>query len=356
PQEIQSLREQLETTAVDNIPAVLEPYHEWPFVRGDMYHWINVLNRFDDIMAEICEKYNLVSFQQTDFDSNTQTLLVAMLNFSRLLMENCINRNLYNSVERLDCLLNTSDVEVLECNLRVLLRAAQRWSYQRDLKTSLTTMSSRLMTITESWHLQTDGASAATTVSTTVSTTAAETEAEAEAEADKPSATGSATSHANEFRVLVSDNIDSIIQKNASFIRFSFFRTSEDARKLEEDAIAASEPGSVAQAGAGSSALAGGARRSQSKKAACHFKEGLVVIDVALESLIKKSDNIDEQMRQAFNALVSRYKVPTVHHYELRHRIQVAATFVVNDASLRFALLRSRIYAAAILSQLMSEL
>ncbi|KAJ2234301.1 E3 ubiquitin-protein ligase tom1 [Coemansia sp. RSA 485] len=305
-------------------------------------------------MAEICEKYNLVSFQQTDFDSNTQTLLVAMLNFSRLLMENCINRNLYNSVERLDCLLNTSDLEVLECNLRVLLRAAQRWSYQRDLKTSLTTMSSRLMTITESWHLQTDGASAATTAPTTAAETEAETEAEAQA--DKPSATGSATSHANEFRVLVSDNIDSIIQKNASFIRFSFFRTSEDARKLEEDAIAASEPGSVAQAGAGSSALAGGARRTQPKKAACHFKEGLVVIDVALESLIKQSDNIDEQMRQAFDALVSRYKVPTVHHYELRHRIQVAATFVVNDASLRFALLRSRIYAAAILSQLMSEL
>ncbi|KAJ1850375.1 E3 ubiquitin-protein ligase tom1, partial [Coemansia sp. RSA 486] len=274
--------------------------------------------------------YNLVSFQQTDFDSNTQTLLVAMLNFSRLLMENCINRNLYNSVERLDCLLNTSDLEVLECNLRVLLRAAQRWSYQRDLKTSLTTMSSRLMTITESWHLQTDGASAATTAPTTAAETEAETEAEAQA--DKPSATGSATSHANEFRVLVSDNIDSIIQKNASFIRFSFFRTSEDARKLEEDAIAASEPGSVAQAGAGSSALAGGARRTQPKKAACHFKEGLVVIDVALESLIKQSDNIDEQMRQAFDALVSRYKVPTVHHYELRHRIQVAATFVVNDA------------------------
>ncbi|KAJ1828506.1 E3 ubiquitin-protein ligase tom1, partial [Coemansia sp. RSA 2599] len=345
PQEIQSLREQLETTAVEDIPQVLAAYHEWPFVRGDMYHWINVLNRFDDIMAEICEKYDLTSFQQTDFDPNTQKLLVAMLTFSRLLMENCINRNLYNSVERLDCLLNTSDPEVLECNLRVLLRAAQRWSYQRDLKTSLTTMSSRLMTITESWHLQMDN-----------------TAAEAATGEGKASATSSAISHTNEFGIFAKGKIDDRLQKSASFIRFSFFRTSEDARKLdEEEATSAGEPSSASTSGAVASAAAstsaGSARRTLSKKAASQLKEGLVMIEVSLESLIvDKSASIHEQVRHAFEALVSRYKVPVAHHYELRHRIQVAATFVANDACLRFALLRSRIYAAAILSQLMSEL
>ncbi|KAJ2885749.1 E3 ubiquitin-protein ligase tom1, partial [Coemansia asiatica] len=328
-----------------------------------MYHWITVLNRFDDIMADICEKYNLSTFQQTDFDSNTQRLLVAMLNFSRLLMENCINRNLYNSVERLDCLLNTSDPEVLECNLRLLLRAAQRWSYQRDLKTSLTTMSGRLMTITESWHLQMDGTPGATGSETETATETAAAAAAPAAAAEKPSEIGSVASHTNEFRVLVKGDIDDRLQKSASVILFSFFRTSEDARKLEEDANSAVEPVSSSTAGAATSAYvsastpAGSMRRAHSKKATCHFKEGLVVINVSLESLISdKSASIHEQMRHAFDTLVSRYNVPAVHHYKLRHRIQVAATFVANDTDLRFALLRSRIYAAAILSQLMSEL
>ncbi|KAJ1725144.1 E3 ubiquitin-protein ligase tom1 [Coemansia erecta] len=337
PQEIQPLREQLETCPVGDIHRALEPLHEWPFVRGDIYHWITVLNRFDDIMAEVCENYQLTSLQMKTFDADTQKMLVAIVTFSRLLMENCINRNLYNSVERLDCLLNTSDPEVLECTLRLLLRAAQRWSYQRDLKTSLTTMSGRLLTITESWQLQgqkQDTAAAAATTATATATVSSSIEGD-----DLVSAEGTA-SHTSEFRILARDDIDTSLQTSASAVRFSYFRTAEEAQQLEADYSRKSSGSSMPKSGAPV------------------FKEGLITVDVSLASLgfSRGSSASPEKLRQIFDNLVAQYSIPETQHYKLRHRIQVAASFMSGDSSLRLSLLRSRIYAAAILSQLMSEL
>ncbi|KAJ2238518.1 E3 ubiquitin-protein ligase tom1, partial [Coemansia sp. RSA 455] len=97
PQEIQTLREQLETTSSANIHGVVLSYTDWPFARGDLYHWIGVLNRFDDILANVCEEHGLSGFQTKAFDRDTQRMVVAMLDFTRLLLENCINRNLYSS-------------------------------------------------------------------------------------------------------------------------------------------------------------------------------------------------------------------------------------------------------------------
>src|ERR1700761_9531555 len=31
----------------------------WPFPRGDLYHWISLLNRFDVILEKFCKTYKL---------------------------------------------------------------------------------------------------------------------------------------------------------------------------------------------------------------------------------------------------------------------------------------------------------
>ncbi|KAI7823948.1 hypothetical protein BX661DRAFT_53039 [Kickxella alabastrina] len=308
PQEMQPLREQLETTPINNIHEVLKPYQEWPFVRGDMYHWITVLNRFDDIMADVCEKFGLTSLQKVDFDAETRVLLVSILEFSRLLMENCINRNVYNSVERLDCLLNTSDPEVLESTLRMLLRAAHRWSYQRDVKTSLTVMSTRLMTVADTWRTNKD-----------ITTGSGNS---------RQSAEGS-VSHTNEFKMLASGDESTPPRTSEAVVRYSFFRTADEARQLEEDA------------GSDQS-------KPQSKRSSGLATEGLVAIDAPIDSLnLDRAASRYEQVRQAFDTLVAQYRIPAAHQFELRHRIQVAMSFATGDSALRFTLLRSRICAAA---------
>ncbi|KAJ5102585.1 hypothetical protein N7532_003114 [Penicillium argentinense] len=145
---------------VPELPAHLNSFPRlWPFPRGDLYHWITVLDRFDGILATVIHKYFLNIGPQTQSFGRTvlaesyaadpskapaegidaklnalgygpqgdRELLEAILNFSRLLLEKCGNRSLYSSSERLGDLLNTTSLSLLECTLRLALCLAQRY-------------------------------------------------------------------------------------------------------------------------------------------------------------------------------------------------------------------------------------
>src|SRR5262245_42709388 len=132
--------------ATESIPLYQLPAHlasfpkHWPFPRGDAYHWIPVLNRFDRIPEPFHQTYSLAelfnheygladgpqtqpfqrrlllkgdaeegsaSSDQTTTDAVLDTLHVSqdgdrelvehILNFTRMLLENCGNRSLYSS-------------------------------------------------------------------------------------------------------------------------------------------------------------------------------------------------------------------------------------------------------------------
>jgi len=59
-------------------------------------------------------------------------LVEVILDFSRVLMENCGNRSLYSSSERLNDLLNTTSTSLLACTLRLATRLAQRYHASRQ--------------------------------------------------------------------------------------------------------------------------------------------------------------------------------------------------------------------------------
>ncbi|KAI9839475.1 MAG: hypothetical protein M1819_002100 [Sarea resinae] len=157
-------------TAVD-LPLSQLPSHlssfpsRWPFPRGDLYHWIPVLNRFDHILELFNEEYGLNTGPQTqpfkrgvlcrgDTDDGKPSppsgtddagldllgfgeegdreLIEALLSFSRILLENCGNRSLYASSGRLNDLLNTTSLSLLSCTLRLGVRLAQRYYASRQ--------------------------------------------------------------------------------------------------------------------------------------------------------------------------------------------------------------------------------
>ncbi|KAF1938115.1 hypothetical protein EJ02DRAFT_32594 [Clathrospora elynae] len=155
--------------ATESIPLYQLPAHlasfpkHWPFPRGDAYHWIPALNRFDHILEAFNKEYGLVDGPQTqafqrrlllkgDADDGSpsaeqlsdavldglhvaqdgdRTLIEHILNFTRTLLENCGNRSLYSSSERLDKLLNTTSTSLLKATLRLGHRLAQRYSAAR---------------------------------------------------------------------------------------------------------------------------------------------------------------------------------------------------------------------------------
>lgn len=136
----------------------------WPFGRGDLYHWTTLLNLFDEILEQFCKTYKLAEGPQTrDFgcelllnqhlnpafeggkqwtqeeltaagiaeDGDSQ-LIVTVLTFTRMLLENCGNRSIYASSNHLNNLLNTTSLNILVATLEVGYELAQR--YQASVK------------------------------------------------------------------------------------------------------------------------------------------------------------------------------------------------------------------------------
>lgn len=134
----------------------------WPFPRGDLYNWIEVLDRFDNILQKFNSAYGLCDGPQTRPFGNSillegnpnldeeqlrdlgfgrdgdRQLIESILSFSRLLLEKCGNRTLYNSTERLNDLLNTTSLSLLHETLRLTLLPAQRYAERPPHTTSQT--------------------------------------------------------------------------------------------------------------------------------------------------------------------------------------------------------------------------
>lgn len=154
------------TLPISRLPEHLKSFpRRWPFPRGDLYHWISLLNRFDAILDHFSSAYGLNAGPQTqpfgrillesgiaeestsatvagtkqaeldtlDFESDGDRQMVeVILEFSRVLLENCGNRSLYNSSERLGDLLNTTSLSLLSTTLQLAVRLAQRYHASRQ--------------------------------------------------------------------------------------------------------------------------------------------------------------------------------------------------------------------------------
>ena len=154
------------TLPISLLPGHLKTFpRRWPFPKGDLYHWIPLFNRFDTILDEFNTEYDLHDGPQVrpfgralllkgvaeeskaasvtptsepELDNlgfgpqGDRELVEVILEFSRRLLENCGNRSLYSSSERLGDLLNTTDLSLLTTTLQLAVRLAQRYHASRQ--------------------------------------------------------------------------------------------------------------------------------------------------------------------------------------------------------------------------------
>lgn len=75
--------------------------HPWPFPKSDLFHWVPLLDRFDDLLAQIIDRHwsKESLLQDRPFDECVRTLIIHILVFSRLLLENCSSRNIFCSYD-----------------------------------------------------------------------------------------------------------------------------------------------------------------------------------------------------------------------------------------------------------------
>ncbi|KIW49361.1 hypothetical protein PV05_11042 [Exophiala xenobiotica] len=150
---VSELVQQVSTVPLAELPALFSGWSQrWPYPRGDLNNWIEPLDRFDTILESFNAKYGLDKGPQTipfgislllegspGVDEKRlkelgfgpegdRELVEAILVFSKLLVEKCANRAVYNSTDRLNDLLNTTSLSLLHTTLRITFYLAQRFA------------------------------------------------------------------------------------------------------------------------------------------------------------------------------------------------------------------------------------
>ncbi|KAI3618920.1 ubiquitin-protein ligase [Moniliophthora roreri] len=155
PPQVAELINKLLNTPQDNLTATLEEIDSWKWQRSDLNAWIKVLNKFDTVLEDVIREYDIDKLQIRDFATSTKRLVSEILRFERLLLENSTNRKMYNSYDRLNSLLFTSDLDVLVLALNLLLRPSQQYSSQPAVSQALNISTPRLSALAKRWpHLR----------------------------------------------------------------------------------------------------------------------------------------------------------------------------------------------------------
>ncbi|KAG8731792.1 hypothetical protein FRC12_019573, partial [Ceratobasidium sp. 428] len=149
--EVAALITKLIGTSQTDLAEYISSIHMWTWPRSDLNSWTKVLNRFDVILSDIIDKYDLNKLQLVKFEESDRKLLLEILRFERMLLENSTNRKLFASYDRLNALLATSDLDVLVAVLNLLLRPSQQYSSQPPTSHTLNISAPRLQALALRW-------------------------------------------------------------------------------------------------------------------------------------------------------------------------------------------------------------
>ncbi|KAF9820248.1 hypothetical protein IEO21_01462 [Rhodonia placenta] len=149
--QVTELIEKLLETPDEDLAEVLGQIDSWKWPRSDLNAWIKVLNKFDAILEEVIRDYDIDKLQVKALTPTTKKTVCEILRFERLLLENSTNRKTFNSYDRLNSLMFTSDLDVLILALNLLLRPAQQYSSQPAVLHALSISTSRLTSLAKRW-------------------------------------------------------------------------------------------------------------------------------------------------------------------------------------------------------------
>nr|XP_019010464.1 uncharacterized protein I206_04933 [Kwoniella pini CBS 10737]OCF49245.1 hypothetical protein I206_04933 [Kwoniella pini CBS 10737] len=153
PPDVLALALSIAKAPQDDLLPILQQFDSWKYPRGDLHTWVDVLDKFDDILAEITKSYDLHKIQVNDFTPKTRELVLEILRVQRLLLENCTSRKLFASYDRLADLLHTSDLDILYSAIFVILRPAQQYANSTPFEpTHRHAILHRLLTLSRSWE------------------------------------------------------------------------------------------------------------------------------------------------------------------------------------------------------------
>ncbi|XP_033745720.1 E3 ubiquitin-protein ligase HUWE1-like [Pecten maximus] len=155
PADCRALIEKLKIATEETLLEELRAVKAWSYGKCELYHWSDVLDKFDEVLERACKKEGekkwMLSCDRSG-EEQLKDLLLVILHFTSLLIEHSFSRHLYNSMEHLTCLLSSSDMTVVLAVLNLLYVFSKRSNHitrlSSDKKQGLIV---RLTHLAESW-------------------------------------------------------------------------------------------------------------------------------------------------------------------------------------------------------------
>ncbi|XP_068104390.1 E3 ubiquitin-protein ligase HUWE1 isoform X4 [Hyperolius riggenbachi] len=155
PADCRSLIDKLKGCTDEQLLLELQQIKTWNIGKCELYHWVDLLDRFDGILADAGQTVENMSWMlvcDRPEKEQLKALLLAVLNFTALLIEYSFSRHLYSSIEHLTTLLASSDMQVVLAVLNLLYVFSKRSNYITRLASDKRTpLLSRLQHLAESW-------------------------------------------------------------------------------------------------------------------------------------------------------------------------------------------------------------
>ncbi|KAM3656124.1 E3 ubiquitin-protein ligase HUWE1-like [Ammospiza maritima maritima] len=155
PADCRALIEKLKSCSDEQLVTELQQIKTWNIGKCELYHWVDLLDRFDALLAEAGRPVEAMSWMLACDRPERQplkALLLALLNFTALLIEYSFSRHLYSSIEHLTTLLASSDMHVVLAVLNLLYVFSKRSNYITRLGSERRgPLLARLQHLAESW-------------------------------------------------------------------------------------------------------------------------------------------------------------------------------------------------------------
>ncbi|KAJ7352889.1 E3 ubiquitin-protein ligase huwe1 [Desmophyllum pertusum] len=137
--ECRQLIQRLKEASDCELIRILKDINTWYYGKCELQHWVEVMDKFDEILASVAKPVNgscwiltydkLDQLEGPDIASERRCLVNHVLRFTALVLEHSYTRHLYSSSEHLVSLLVASDMEVVLSVLGVLYVFSKRSSF-----------------------------------------------------------------------------------------------------------------------------------------------------------------------------------------------------------------------------------
>lgn len=156
PADCKALIDKLRSCNQDQLLHELKQIKSWTCGKCELYHWVDILDVFDETLAKCCEKQHenqwSLSCDSPDMDPKERELLLNIISFTALLIEHSFSRHLYSSMDHLITLMSSSDMQIVLAVLGLLFVFSKRSNFIGKLSIEKRQeLSMRLNYLAESW-------------------------------------------------------------------------------------------------------------------------------------------------------------------------------------------------------------